>query len=116
MANDQQAGSPGKGSILPAGTLDTVGISGDSQTVSILEVQTDEPLDSGPVPYDKPYVKVQYPDGYVKWHQCADLPELITRITNTLQGRYAVESFNVTSTPDGLVSGDIQLNGVTYGK
>jgi len=96
--------------VLPPGTVPpTVKLTGENQSLQILDV----------IPGTETQIGEQlvlYPDGYQKWHQAKDLPDLIGKIQGNLVARYGVTGFAVLTTPGDLVPGNIQLGSVTYGE
>lgn len=103
---DVQMVARGSAAVLPPGTLPTVALQGDDQTMTIEIVTADE----------IPEAKVVYPDGYEKWHQAKDIIELLGKIGGTLRGRYGIYGYSIVSTPGVLEVGDIKINGLSYDK
>lgn len=93
------------GLVLPPGTLPTIKLEGNRHTLKLRTIH----------PEEIPEIKVEYPDGFQKWHQAKDIVELLGKIGGTLKGRYGIEGYAILSTPGALELGDIDIE-VTHGQ
>ena len=93
-----------KAGVLPAGTLPRILLPADlPMEIKILAIDPENGYseEGKPIPSEHEMVKVQYPDGYIKNHQIKDLrgAELLAKIQNLLQTRYAIQSFEFDKIP-----------------
>lgn len=49
---------------------------------------------------------VQYPDGFLKQHQGADVPALCAKIMGVLRNRYGVKEFQFKAIPKAIEAGE----------
>lgn len=100
--------SRGNGGVLPAGTLPKINL-GDTPTV--LKILAIEPENGEGVASENDMIAVQYPDGFVKHHQIKELDvvDLLSKIKNTLMGKYNIASFSFDTIPALAVGAEINL-------
>lgn len=103
-----------KAGVLPAGTLPRILLPAElAMEIKILAIDPENGYDEEgkPVPSEHDMVKVQYPDGYIKNHQVKDLlgAELLAKIQNLLQTRYAIQSFEFDKIPAFIAGSTIKL-------
>jgi len=106
----------GSGVVTPPGSKITLPAD-TTQTIQIVSVDPENGYteEGEPIPSENSTAKVTYPDGGTKNHQCADVADLLTKITNYLQNRYNIQSFEFEAMPDALTAGDIVIKEIVYG-
>lgn len=94
----------GRAIVMPEGSVPKVILSGDTLHVKLLSYS---------IP-DSWTACVQYPDGYQRQHQVANVIDLLDKIAGQLKTRYNIQSFHFLAVPQALEPSTITIGEIKY--